>query len=171
LVFDSFKTVDHQKSAKFVLRPLRKRGQKGRYQMKRFETSMFKTVLLASVIAVVLTGLYSYGAPYIEPQIGRFLRPNASGQYDGPQGRGASLGLTLAGPLPQGWQAEWNGGELWITHYNPDGSVADTLPFDSVESLSNWLEAHPDCCDVDVDKLAPKAPEDTVPVSTVGLIR
>jgi hypothetical protein len=133
--------------------------------MKRFETSMFRTVLLACVIAVVLTGLYAAGAEYIEPQIGRFLRPNASRQYDGPQDHRTSLGLALAQPLPQGWQADWSGGKLWITHYNPDGSVADTLPFDSVESLSNWLEAHPDCCDVDVDKLAPKAPKGAAPVS------
>jgi len=139
--------------------------------MKRFNTSVGKIALLALVIAVALTGLYSAGAGYIEPQIGHLLRPNASGQDRGPQDRGASPGVTLAYPLPQGWRADWSGGKLWITHYNPDGSVADSLPFDSLESLYVWYEAHPDCCDVDVDKLMREAPEDIMPVSTGELIK
>ncbi|MHC4070620.1 MAG: hypothetical protein ACYSWW_21800 [Planctomycetota bacterium] len=81
------------------------------------------------------------------------------------------MGITLSHPLPQGWQAGWSGGKLWITHYNPDGSVADCLPFDSLAGLYDWLEAHPDCCDVDVDKLASEALREAPPVSTVELVK
>jgi len=139
--------------------------------MKRFNTSIVKMALLAIAIAVVLTGLYSAGAAYIDPQIERFLQPGSSRQYGSLPDRRESSGITLARPLPQGWQADWSGGKLWITHYNPDGSVADSLPFDNLESLYVWYEAHPDCCDVDVDKLMREASEDTMPVSTGELIK
>ena len=62
------------------------------------------------------------------------------------------------------WRADWSGGKLQITHYNPNGSAADSLHFDSVENLCDWIEAHPDCCDV--DKLATGAPEAPVRATT-----
>ncbi|MHC4143615.1 MAG: hypothetical protein ACYSWW_17975 [Planctomycetota bacterium] len=139
--------------------------------MKRFNTPTVRTALLALVIAIALTGLYSAGAAYIKPQIGRLFQANYFRQDVSPGDRRAPLGYTLARPLPQGWQADWSGGKLWITHYNPDGSVADALPFDSLESLYVWFETHPDCCDVDVDKLMREAPENVVPVSTVELVK
>ncbi len=64
----------------------------------------------------------------------------------------------LLGSLPGDWQAEWRGGMLWITHYNPNGTVADCLPFNDLESYHNWVYAHPDFCDVNVEKLARRAP-------------
>ncbi|MBL7189168.1 MAG: hypothetical protein ISS70_22805 [Phycisphaerae bacterium] len=149
--------------------------------MKRFDTSIVKTALLACVIAVVLTGFYCAGALCFDSNIGCSLQTDSLGQGDqgnlpwnyasNPQNGGTSSECVLACSLPDGWQAGLSGGKLWITHYNPDGSVADSLPFDSVESLSNWVEAHPDCCDVDVDKLVPEAPKDTVPVSRAELIK
>ena len=64
----------------------------------------------------------------------------------------------LLGSLPEDWQAQWNGGLLWITHYNPNGTVADCLAFKDVEDYHNWVYAHPDFCDVDVQKLARREP-------------
>ncbi len=43
---------------------------------------------------------------------------------------------------------------LWITHYNPNGTVADCLPFDDLKGYHAWVQTHPDFCDVDVKKLA-----------------
>ena len=64
----------------------------------------------------------------------------------------------LLGSLPEDWQAQWNGGLLWITHYNPNGTVADCLAFKDVEDYRGWVRAHPDFCDVDVRKLAQRSP-------------
>ncbi len=58
----------------------------------------------------------------------------------------------LLGSLPEDWQAQWNGGLLWITHYNPNGTVADCLAFNDLDDYHNWVYAHPDFCDVDVQK-------------------
>lgn len=66
---------------------------------------------------------------------------------------------TVACPLPDGWQADWRDELLWITHYNPDGTVADALPFDSLKGLYDWVEDHPDFCDVNVERLVAQAPE------------
>ncbi len=64
----------------------------------------------------------------------------------------------LLGSLPPNWQAEWRGSLLWITHYNPNGTVADCLPFNGLEDYHNWVYAHPDFCDVDAKKLARHGP-------------
>lgn len=77
--------------------------------------------------------------------------------------------LTL--PIPDGWRAEWKGETLWLTHYNLDGSVADSLPFQGVEHLHAWVEAHPDCCDVDVDKSVQEQSGDALTSSTAELIK
>jgi len=68
---------------------------------------------------------------------------------------------TLVCNLPDGWRIDSIGGKLWLTHYNPNGSVADSLPFDSVENFYRWFETHPDCCDVDVEKITVGTLEDT----------
>ncbi|MBM4025138.1 MAG: hypothetical protein FJ280_06960 [Planctomycetes bacterium] len=60
----------------------------------------------------------------------------------------------LLGSLPEDWQAQYRGGLLWITHYNPNGSVADCLPFNDLEDYHHWVYAHPDFCDVNVEKVA-----------------
>ncbi len=64
----------------------------------------------------------------------------------------------LLGSLPEDWQAQWTGGLLWITHYNPNGTVADCLAFKDVEDYHNWVYAHPDFCDVNVEKVARHVP-------------
>ncbi len=69
----------------------------------------------------------------------------------------------LLGSLPEDWEAQWRGGLLWITHYNPNGTVADCLPFDNLEGYHAWVQAHPDFCDVNVQKLARRSPEETRP--------
>jgi hypothetical protein len=46
---------------------------------------------------------------------------------------------------------------LWITHRNPDGTVADCLSFQDLEDYDGWVETHPDFCDVNVEELALRA--------------
>lgn len=53
--------------------------------------------------------------------------------------------------IPDGWQADWRGQMLWLTHTNADGTVADSLSFIGVEGLYEWIESHPDFCDVSVE--------------------
>jgi hypothetical protein len=64
----------------------------------------------------------------------------------------------LLSSLPEDWQAQWRGGMLWITHYNPDGTVRDCLAFEGLEGYRDWVQTHPDFCDVDVRKLAQRSP-------------
>jgi hypothetical protein len=64
----------------------------------------------------------------------------------------------LLGSLPEDWQAQWRGGLLWITHYNPNGTVRDCLPFNDLEDYHRWVQTHPDFCDVDVEKVAQHVP-------------
>ena len=64
----------------------------------------------------------------------------------------------LLGSLPEDWQAQYRGGLLWITHYNPNGTVTDCLAFRDVEDYHGWVGAHPDFCDVNVDKRTRPAP-------------
>jgi len=139
--------------------------------MKRFDKPTSRTILLGCIVAAALTGLYSVRAIHIASHGERFRRTDSSRQGGNLQDGKASLGCELDCPLPQGWRAGWDGGKLWLTHYNPDGSVVDSLAFDSPECLSDWVEAHPDCCDVDVDQLKLRAAEDAVPASTAELIK
>jgi hypothetical protein len=76
----------------------------------------------------------------------------------------------LACSLPEGWQADWSSGQIWITHYNPSGTVADALAFSSLEDLYVWLENHPDCCDVDVDKIAQDVQESAVSATAMEVV-
>ena len=64
----------------------------------------------------------------------------------------------LLGSLPPNWQAQWQAGMLWITRYNPNGSVADCLPFNDLDDYHHWVYAHPDFCDVNVEKVARHVP-------------
>jgi len=139
--------------------------------VKRFDKPTVNIILLTGIIAPVLTGLYFVRAMNIEPYGERFVHTDLSRKGGNLQDWKASFSSELSCPLPQGWQAGWNGGKLWITHYNLDGSVADSLAFDSLERLCYWVEAHPDCCDVDIDQLKLPAPKDAVPVSRAGLIK
>jgi len=56
--------------------------------------------------------------------------------------------------LPDDWEAAWRGRMLWITHRNPDGTVADCLAFGGFEDYHVWVETHPDFCDVNVEECA-----------------
>jgi hypothetical protein len=60
--------------------------------------------------------------------------------------------------LPDNWQAQWRGGMLWITRYNPNGTVGDCLPFDDLKGYHAWVQTHPDFCDVDLKKLGRREP-------------
>lgn len=131
--------------------------------MKWFNTLSVRMALLACVVIVILISLYSPRVPYFDSCIGCFYEIDSVGQ--GSRGNlyaestkysqdwGVSSRCKLVCTLPDGWQIDWRGGKLWITHYNPNGSVADSLPFDSLENFYQWFETHPDCCDVDVEKL------------------
>jgi hypothetical protein len=139
--------------------------------MKRFDTPTIRKALLVYVVAVTLTGLYSVAGPYLNSYIGRFFQNDAVGQTSrwysrtnlaqNSQVRAESLSDTFVCNLPDGWQIDRKGGIFRLTHYNPNGSVADCLPFDSLENFYQWFETHPDCCDVYIDKLTPDEQEST----------
>lgn len=137
--------------------------------MKRFDTPTIRMALLVYCVAVTLIGLYSTGAPYLNSYMGHFFQSGSVGQNSrrslhanrtrNSQAWGASSRYKLVCNLPDGWQIDLRGGKLWLTHYNPNGSVADSLPFDSLENFYQWFETHPDCCDVDIHNLTPDKPE------------
>ena len=139
------------------------KGQIGRCKMKWFNTLVVRISLFACVVIVILISLYSAGFPYLDSCIGRFYEIDSVGQDNRgnlyaecnkySQDSGVPSRCKLVCTLPDGWQIDWRGGKLWITHYNPNRSVADSLPFDSLENFYQWFEIHPDCCDIDVDKL------------------
>ena len=78
--------------------------------------------------------------------------------YGGSQSARIPIERGLLFSLPEDWEAEWLGGMLWITHRNPDGTVADRLSFSGVKDYHAWVETHPDFCDVNVEKLALRMP-------------
>jgi len=147
--------------------------------MKQSNTPTIRKTLLVYVVAVTLIGLYCLGGPYPNPYTGRFFQTGLAGQNNrvslkanrakNSQFWGASSSDTVVCNLPDGWQIDFRGGKLWLTHYNPNGSVADCLPFDSVENFYQWFETHPDCCDIDVEKLAVDTPEDAENATIAGL--
>ena len=122
--------------------------------MKWLGIPLIRGVLAACLVAIVVTSFYYAGAQYLAPPI-RHLRQTVS---VGLRAHRADKSQGSEGPvkylLPQDWQADWRSGELWVTHYNPNGTVADSLLFDSVGSFYDWADAHPDFCDLDVDKVA-----------------
>jgi hypothetical protein len=87
---------------------------------------------------------------------GHRVSPGANGRGEA-QDVAIPVDRALLGSLPPDWQAQWRGGLLWITRYNPNGSVADCLPFSDLEDYHHWAYAHPDFCDVNVEKLALRA--------------
>ena len=129
--------------------------------MKWFNTSIFRVVLYICVPAAAITYLYSAGQ-------GRRSSVFASRANHSQVHRPYSK-CELTCPLPGGWRADRKDGKLWLTHYNLDRSIADSLFFNCVEDLYAWVEAHPDCCDVDVDKLVSEALRDAPPVSAIEL--
>jgi hypothetical protein len=137
--------------------------------MKWFNAIIVRIGIIACVAVVILIGLYSARFPYLDSCFGslyetdliikdRQVNPNAQ-RTKNSQDWGISSGYKLVCNLPDGWQIHWKGGKLWITHHNPNGSIADSLPFDSLENFYQWFETHPDCCDVDVEKLTTDKPE------------
>ncbi len=147
--------------------------------MKCLDKSRVRMVFLTCIAAAALTGVYSAGAPYLDSKIGRLSQIYSAGQGDrgnqrsnsdnNAQDSDASSECVLACSLPDGWQANWSGEKLWIVHYNPNGTVADALPFDSLKDFYHWFDTHPDCCDVDVDKCARDRTEAAVCVTTTAL--
>jgi hypothetical protein len=143
--------------------------------MKRFNTILVKMGLLACVAVITLIGVYSAGSPYLDSCLGSidetdFFRQGRQVNLNvqctkNLQDWGVYSRCKLACTLPDGWQVYWKGGKLWITHYNPNGSVADSLPFDNLQNFYQWFEAHPDCCDVDIDKVTPDKSESTEEIS------
>ena len=146
--------------------------------MKWSNTPTIRMTLLAYVFAVTLIGLYCLGSPYPNSYAGHFFQTDLTGQNNqvslktnhakNLQSLGASSSDTVVCNLPDGWQIDFRGGKLWLTHYNPNGSVADCLPFDSVENFYQWFETHPDCCDVDIETIAVDSPEDTENATTAA---
>lgn len=139
--------------------------------MRWFDRFKIRMVLYACITLVVLASLYLAWEPYLGSYIGYFQTGSAA--HDGRWNARVNLANELqdlcvssgSGPaasLPDGWQTDWKGGKLWITHYNPDGTVADALPFDGLGDFYQWFESHPDCCDVNVGKLGTNMPEAAV---------
>jgi hypothetical protein len=138
--------------------------------MKQSNTPTIMKTLLVYVVAVTLMGLYSAGGPYLHSYAACFFQTGLAGQNNrvslkansakNSQSWGAYPSDTVVCNLPDGWQIDFRGGKLWLKHYNPNGSVADYLPFDNVKSFYQWFETHPDCCDVDIKTIAVNSPED-----------
>ena len=127
---------------------------------------------------LAVIGLYCGGAVYLAPRVGRWLQAGSARQgsrgdrgangVNTPTELAASWGGTLARSLPQDWQADCRGGKLWITHYNPDGTVADCLIFGSLGDCYDWIDTHPDFCDVHVEKPERAAPRTAAAPDTAG---
>ena len=146
--------------------------------MKWFNTPTIRMALIVYVVVLTLIGVYSAGGPYLNSYIGHYLQTDAVGQTSrwsshinlsrNSQARAESSPVTLVCNLPDGWQIDRRAGKFWLTHYNPNGSVADCLPFDSLENFYQWFETHPDCCDVDIEKLAVYTQEDSKNATTAA---
>lgn len=140
--------------------------------MKCIDRLEVRIVLLTCIIGVVLGSLCLAWEPYFGSNIDYRFRTGLAGRngqrnllwdsVDYPQNGRVSCESELACSLPEGWQAGWNGGTLWITHHNPNGTVADALPFKDLEGFYQWFETHPDCCDVDVEKTVVEITKDAI---------
>ncbi len=107
-----------------------------------------RSIVHGCIATGVLVGLYYGSISYLNSDINRFRQVYSAGLNKQVEVDPA----TLACNLPEGWQAYWWGRTLWITHYNSDGSAANSLSFCSLESLYGWVETHPDFCDVNIEK-------------------
>ncbi len=123
--------------------------------MKSSHAFGIRRVELACAATIALVSLYYAGASCLD----QGYRPRSA---DLTEVRPAEVACAL----PDGWQADWRGELLWITHYNSNGTVADALPFDSLDGLYDWVEDHPDFCDVDVEKRASRPAEAGMYVTT-----
>ena len=115
--------------------------------MKSSHASTIRKIELVCATALALVSLYYAGASCLDQS---YVPRSADLTKVRP--------AEVACDLPDGWQADWRGKLLWITHCNSDGTVADTLPFDSLDGLYDWVETHPDFCDVNVEKFALRMP-------------
>ncbi len=122
--------------------------------MKWLGIPLLRGALAACLVGIAATGFYYAGTPYRATAIMRLRQTASVGLRAHSADKSQSLEGSVKYLLPQGWQANWRSGEVWIKHYNPNGTVADSLPFDSVGSFYDWADAHPDFCDLDVDKVA-----------------
>ncbi len=136
-----------------VLHPLHK-VQKWSCEMKWFGISPLRVTLATCLIAIAITGFYYAGAPYPASPIGRLDRAASVTLRAHGANKSKELEESVERFLPGGWQADLKTGRLWITHYNSNGTVADALLFDSAGSFYDWAAAHPDFCDLDVDRVA-----------------
>ncbi|HEC03707.1 MAG TPA: hypothetical protein ENI81_09250 [Phycisphaerales bacterium] len=122
--------------------------------MKWFGMPLLRGVLGTFLIAVAATGFYWAPESYFARRI-RCMRWAASARLRTRRtGESQDLEGSIKSLLPQNWQADWRAGTLCITRYNPNGTVADGLFFDSIGSFCDWAGTHPDFCDLDVDKVA-----------------
>ena len=124
--------------------------------MKRSLTSGIKCLGIACIVVLALITLYYAGVPALDARRIANMHPDYS---SGPGRQVEARAATVACDLPAGWQADWRGDLLQITHYNSNGTVADSLSFASHEELCNWAQTHPDFCDVSIgiDQLQKKA--------------
>ena len=116
--------------------------------MKWFRAFEVRRIELACAATLALISIYYAGTTALAPEI-RYIRQAYLAKSNNPV---ETRPAEVACHLPDGWQADWRGEVLWITHYNQDGAVADALPFHSLEGLYDWVEDHPDFCDVNVEK-------------------
>ena len=119
--------------------------------MKWSYTSGIKCVGIACIVVLVLISLYYISVPAVDARRIANMHPD----YSNDAGRQVEVRpATVACDLPVGWQTDWRSDLLYLTHYNANGTVAESLSFGSHEDLCDWVEAHPDFCDVNVKKLA-----------------
>ena len=140
--------------------------------MKCIDKLKSRIVLLTCIVGVVLGSLCLAWQPYFGSNIEYNFRTGLAGRNgqrsllwnsaDYPPNERVSCESELTCSLPKGWRADRCGGTLWITHYNPNGTIADALPFKDLEGFYQWFETHPDCCDIDVKKTVPEMAEDAI---------
>ena len=142
--------------------------------MKWFRASGVGRIEQVCIATFALLSLYYAVTAALAPDIGPFLYSDSIGPFlysdsigqgsprtrcanraNIPQDLSASLGCRLICSLPEGWGADLTDGKLWITHYSPDGTVTDSLPFDGAGDFHGWAQNHPNFCDVGVEKLEP----------------
>ncbi len=114
--------------------------------MKWSQISKMKSVKFATFVAFVLISL-SFAGGALTSDIRDYNPDYSTGINQQYVIRPAQLECSV----PDGWQANWRGKKLSIAKLNSDGTAANGLEFRNLESLYDWIESHPDFCDVSVE--------------------
>lgn len=104
--------------------------------------------LCCTIVLVIISFCFS-GFVLFERRLSYRMRPYSASSGD--QTDLAPIKLTC--DLPDGWEADLRGQELWLVHSNSDGTVSNAISFDCPANLNRWIDTHPDFNDADFDNL------------------